>query len=88
MTEGLGAGVPRSIRVLGPHERARFTPDAWGYLMGLTRSGVLEQMELEQVIDRVLAHFDGRIALSDLRGALGDSSDAGDDGVPPSVIMH
>lgn len=84
MTEGFeGAMAPRAIRVLGPHERARFTPEAWGYLMGLTRTGVLEQMELEQVIDRVLAHFEGRIALSDLRGALGDGDDGG--AVPPAT---
>lgn len=86
MIEGFeGATSPRAIRVLGPHERARFTPDAWGYLMGLTRAGVLEQMELEQVIDRVLSHFEGRIALSELRVALGD---AGDDGAAPRSGMH
>lgn len=86
MTEGFeGATPPRAIRVLGPHERARFTPEAWGYLMGLTRAGVLEQMELEQLIDRVLVHFEGRIALSDLRGALGDADDGG---TTSSVALH
>ena len=87
MTEGFeGATTPRAIRVLGPHERARFTPDAWGYLVGLTRAGVLEQMELEQVIDRVLAHFEGRIALSDLRVALGDAGE--EDGTSPPAGLH
>lgn len=86
MTEGFeGAGVPRAVRVLGPHERARFTPDAWGYLMGLTRAGVLEQMELEQVIERVLSHFEGRIALSDLRCALGDAGESDGTGAPAGV---
>jgi len=87
MTEGFeGVTTPRAIRVLGPHERARFTPEAWGYLMGLTRAGVLEQMELEQLIDRVLAHFEGRIALSDLRGALGDADEGGGTAAP--ATMH
>lgn len=86
MTEGFeGATTPSAIRVLGPHERARFTPDAWGYLMGLTRAGVLEQMELEQVIDRVLAHFEGRIVLSDLRVALGDAGDDEGNGAPAGL---
>lgn len=86
MTEGFeGVTPPRAIRVLGPHERARFAPDAWGYLVGLTRAGVLEQMELEHVIDRVLAHFEGRIALSDLRVALGDASENDAAGAPAGV---
>ncbi len=85
MTEGIeGYNFPRPIRVLGPHERSRFAPDAWGYLVTLSRSGVLDPVELEHVIERVLAHFDGRIGLSDLRMALGDN--AGEAGGPESSI--
>jgi uncharacterized protein Smg (DUF494 family) len=86
MTEGIdGYSVPRPMRVLGPHERSRFTAEAWGYLVGLSRSGLLDAAELEHVIDRVLSHFDGRVALTDLRLVLGDgSSDGGD----ASITTH
>jgi len=75
------------MRVLGPHERGRFTAEAWGYLVGLSRSGMLDALELEHVIERVLMHFDGRIALNDLRLVLGDGgSDGGEPS--PSITTH
>jgi uncharacterized protein Smg (DUF494 family) len=82
-----GLNTPRPMRVLGPHERSRFTADAWGYLVGLSRSGLLDPVELEHVIERVLTHFDGRVALTDLRLVLGDS---GSDGIDPasSITTH
>ena len=70
-----------AFRVLGPHERGRFAPEAWGYLLGLSGAGVLNPAELEQVIDRALAHIDGRIALDDLR-ALIEGSGEGEGGAP------
>ena len=39
----------------------------------MSDSGALNGPELEQVIERALAHFDGRIALEDLRSLI-DSS--------------
>ena len=56
-----------TIRVLGPHERGRFSPDAWGHLLALTGAGAINSSELEQVIERAMVQFDGRIALEDLR---------------------
>jgi Smg protein len=58
------------IRVLGPHERGRFAPEAWGHLLALSGSGVLDPAELEQVIERAMVQFDGRIALDDLRAMM------------------
>ena len=58
------------IRVLGPHERGRFAPEAWGHLLALSGSGVLDPAELEQVIERAMLQFDGRIALDDLRAMM------------------
>ncbi|MEO8945739.1 MAG: DUF494 family protein [Gemmatimonadaceae bacterium] len=88
MTEGIeGYNLPRSMRVLGPHERSRFTAEAWGYLVGLSRSGVLEAAELEHVIERVLTHFDGRVALTDLRLVLGDGGSDGGESAS-SVTTH
>jgi Smg protein len=59
-----------TFRVLGPHERGRFAPDAWGHLLALNGAGVLNAAELEHVIDRALAQIDGRIALDDLRALM------------------
>jgi uncharacterized protein Smg (DUF494 family) len=72
-----------AIRVMGPHERGRFSPEAWGHLLSLTGSGAVSPLELEHIIDRALAQVDGRIALEDLRvvldgSGLDDGSGAGD----------
>lgn len=56
-----------TFRILGPHERGRFAPDAWGQLLALTRTGAVTPSELEQIIERALVQIDGRIALDDLR---------------------
>jgi Smg protein len=63
-----------TFRVMGPHERGRFAPEAWGHLLSLNGSGVLSGAELEHVIERALAQFDGRIALDDLRALIEGSS--------------
>ena len=72
-----------TFRVLGPHERGRFAPEAWGHLLALNGSGSLSAAELEHIIERALMQFEGRIALDDLRGllegtGLEDSSGSGD----------
>ena len=59
-----------TIRVLGPHERGRFATDAWGHLLALAGAGALNAAELEQVIERAMLQFDGRIALDDLRSMM------------------
>ena len=63
-------GVLMTFRVLGPHERGRFAPDAWGHLLALSGSGALNAAELEHIIERALIQIDGRIALDDLRALL------------------
>ena len=72
-----------TFRVMGPHERGRFAPEAWGHLLSLSGSGAISGMELEHIIERALMQFDGRIALDDLRGllegtGLEDASTSGD----------
>lgn len=65
-----GLGRPMTFRVLGPHERARFAPDAWGHLIALSGSGLLTPAELEQLIERALVQIDGRIAIDDIRALM------------------
>ena len=73
--------VPMTFRVMGPHERGRFAPDAWGHLLSLSGSGVINPVELEHIIERALLQIDGRIALEDLRGML-EGSGLEDSGGP------
>ncbi|MDE3053947.1 MAG: DUF494 family protein [Gemmatimonadota bacterium] len=72
-----------TIRILGPHERGRFAPEAWGYLLGLGNAGALSSRELESVIERALSQVDGRITRDDLRTLLEgigfDDGRSGDD---------
>jgi hypothetical protein len=56
-----------TFRIPGPHERGRFSPEAWGQLLALSRSGAVSPADLEQLIERALVQIDGRIALDDLR---------------------
>jgi uncharacterized protein Smg (DUF494 family) len=58
---------PMSLRVQGPHERGRFTAEAWGYLVTLHESRVVSSFDFEQLVERALFHMDGRIGLSDIR---------------------
>lgn len=58
------------VRIQGPHERSRFTPEAWGYLIGLRASGALGADELEHVIERVMMQVDGRVSLDDARSVV------------------
>lgn len=55
------------IRVQGPHERGRFTADAWGYLVAMHATGAVHPNDFEQLVERALVHVDGRISLADIR---------------------
>ena len=79
--------TPVTFRVMGPHERGRFAPEAWGHLLSLSGAGMLNAAELEHVIERALTHIDGRIALDDLRSLM---EGAGFDEAGPSeqVTVH
>ncbi len=76
-----------TFRVLGPHERGRFAPEAWGHLLALSGSGSLNAAELEHIIERALIQIDGRIALDDLRSLMENVgfADQGDADQTPTV---
>ncbi len=80
--------VPMTFRVMGPHERGRFAPEAWGHLLSLSGSGAINPVELEHIIERALLQVDGRIALEDLRGML-EGSGLEDSGAPgDNQVVH
>lgn len=59
-----------SVRVQGPHEEGRFTPQAWGHLLTLRASGVLNSATLEVVIERALEQTDGQVTMAELEAVL------------------
>ncbi len=61
-----GQGEP-FLRLQGPHERGRFTVDAWGYLTMLHQTGVIDLFNFEHIVERALAHVDGLVTLADIR---------------------
>lgn len=70
-----GAVVSRNapLRVQGPHERGRFTAEAWGYLVMLGGSGTVNLNDFEQLVERALVHVDGRIGLPEIRAIAEES---------------
>ena len=66
---GSTEGNAQTFRVAGPHERGRFTREAWGHLLKLS-GDTLSGAELEHVIERALTQLDGSIALDDLKALL------------------
>ena len=79
------AQSPPPVRVHGPHERGRFTPEAWGRLLLLGADGLLSPQDLERVIDRALEQGDGRVDLPALRTVL-DRIGLGDAGADPDPM--
>jgi hypothetical protein len=78
-----GGGAPaRPLRAWAPHERSRFTPEAWGRLLRLRAAG-LGDHEFEHLVDRALLQLDGPVTLPELRALLGDALGAGDADPPP-----
>lgn len=83
---GAAPSGPLAFRVMGPHERGRFAPEAWGHLLVLGGSGALGVAELEHVIERALTQIDGPIALDDLRALMEPAAfDGGGAGDPTRV---
>ena len=63
---------PMPMRVQGPHERGRFSAEAWGYLIMLGGSGLVSQHDFEQLVERALMHVEGQIGISEIRAIADD----------------
>ena len=77
----------RPVRVLGPHEWGRFTPEAWGRLLALSGTGVLTTGEFERLIERALEIGEGRVDLPGLRALL-DGICLGDAEADSATTIH
>lgn len=56
-----------ALRVQGPHERGRFTTDAWGFLLTLHDTSSTGLAVFETLVERALHHLDGPITRQDVR---------------------
>lgn len=56
-----------SERVLHDVERMVLTPDAYGYLLQLKHLGLIDALELEQIIERSLLMGIARVGLDDIK---------------------
>ncbi len=72
-TGSVAPSVLPPLRVQGPHERGRFTTEAWGFLFSLYHSGAMPAAEVERIVERGLLHIEG---LAD---------DSGSETVPPDA---
>jgi uncharacterized protein Smg (DUF494 family) len=86
VTPAKAGGEGPTFRVLGPHERNRFTPEAWGHLLALSAAGALSPADREHLIERALAQADGRIGLAELRALL--ESAGFDENGPAATTIH
>lgn len=75
------------VRVLGPHEWGRFTPEAWGRLLAVGATGALTTGEFERLIERALELGEGRVDLPGLRALL-DGIGLGDAEADAATTIH
>lgn len=61
------SSMPERVRVQGPHERGRFSAEAWGYLLALGATAALPAAAFEHLVERALSQAEGRIELDDVR---------------------
>jgi uncharacterized protein Smg (DUF494 family) len=86
--EDAGRDRQPPVRVLGPHEWGRFTPEAWGRLLALGADGAISTLDFERLIDRALEQGEGRVDLPGLRALL-DGIGIGDpDAAADALTIH
>jgi uncharacterized protein Smg (DUF494 family) len=65
--EGRQCYWPYSERVLHDVERLVLTTDAYGYLLQMKHLGLIDAMEMEQIIERSLLMGNTRVGLDDIK---------------------
>ena len=61
---------PRSQRILHDAERAVITPEAHGYLIQLRELGLLDDMEVETAIDRIMMAGFGQVGMQEMKSVI------------------
>lgn len=58
---------PSWMRAMSRQERMRFSPEAFGFLSRLVRVGVLSEDQREEIIERAMTVYQGRIDLPEIK---------------------
>jgi len=56
-----------TVRVLNDFERNLITPEAYGYMLQLTQLGLLDNLQIEEVIDRAMYTCGDMVELNDVK---------------------
>jgi Smg protein len=65
-----------TVRVLNDFERTLITPEAYGYMLQLSQLGLLDNLQVEEVIDRAMYSCGEMVELNDVKR------------VVPSIILE
>ena len=64
------SGQPHSHRVLHDSERAIITPEAYGYLLELRELRLLDDMDIELAIDRIMMAGFGSVGIDEMKSVI------------------
>lgn len=65
-----------TVRVLNDFERTMITPEAYGYVLQLSQLGLLDNLQIEEVLDRAMYSCGDMVELNDVKR------------VVPSIILE
>ncbi|HTK31908.1 MAG TPA: DUF494 family protein [Candidatus Saccharimonadaceae bacterium] len=89
-----GAPGKHALRVLSAEERETVSPEAWGYVLDLTRRGALDSAQVERVLDLMLGAGVRPVSLEMARELAsrvvleGDATDRGDMSHGDFEVIH
>jgi uncharacterized protein Smg (DUF494 family) len=77
---------PGTVRVLNDFERTLITPEAYGYVLQLSQLGLLDNLEIEEVLDRAMYSCGDMVELNDVKRIVPSIILEGMPGLQPRLI--
>jgi Smg protein len=75
-----------TVRVLNDFERTLITPEAYGYILQLSQLGLLDNLQIEEVIDRAMYSCGDMVELNDVKRIVPSIIIEGIPGFRPGLI--
>jgi Smg protein len=75
-----------TVRVLNDFERTLITPEAYGYILQLSQLGLLDNLQIEEVIDRAMYSCGDMVELNDVKRIVPSIIIEGVPGFRPGLI--
>jgi uncharacterized protein Smg (DUF494 family) len=79
-------GSVGTVRVLNDFERTLITPEAYGYILQLSQLGLLDNLQIEEVIDRAMYSCGDMVELNDVKRIVPSIIIEGIPGFRPGLI--